>query len=639
MYRHVISAVLLSSSLALADGPSTRPATASPNAKSAPATAPAGKSARPLVEMPTPAELAKKLKAMTQRNAAQLQVAYFNLSQPITEKPADFAIFAGPNNTLHELLGRLETARKDSNIKGILLDMSQGTSLNLSQAQEMRSELNRLRQAGKRVFTYADSYDTTNYVLASAATDVCMLEGGELFMPGIAFETMFYKGVFDKLGVYAEYVQIGEFKGAEEPYTRSAPSEELQGELTKLADAMYGQIVQSISQSRNVSQADVKQLIDQTMVSGANAKTAGWVDHLIDPDGLRDLMADELGGEVNLVRDYDQTATTPIDLSNPFAALATLSKQQTPAATGPTVAIVYAEGTIVDGSGGGSLLSPSADVGSERIRQAMRVIARDDNIKAVVIRINSPGGSALASEAMWQAVRRVAKDKPVVVSIGGMAASGGYYLASAGDYVVADATAIVGSIGVVGGKFVLSDLYDKLGISTATFSKGRNADLYSQTARYDDRQKRLVKTMMRNTYDQFTTRIMTTRGKKIKDIDKVARGRIFMAADALDLGMVDEIGGMDVAIADAATRAKLPPDGYQTQVVPAPATVADVIAGRASLGQASALLQPQMQIAPDSLLRLLPASARALVAQQIKMAELMESRPVILMSPYVMSVR
>ncbi|HTL29434.1 MAG TPA: signal peptide peptidase SppA, partial [Tepidisphaeraceae bacterium] len=271
-------------------------------------------------------------------------------------------------------------------------------------------------------------------------------------------------------------------------------------------------------------------------------------------------------------------------------------------------------------------------------RQALRRAARDENVKAIVLRIDSPGGSALASEVMWQAARRVAEKKPVIVSVGHMAASGGYYLASAGDYIFADPSAIVGSIGVVGGKFVIKDLFDKLGLATETFQKGRNADLFSSNQPFNERQRRLITNWMRGTYDQFTERVMTTRKDKIKDIDKVARGRIFLAQQAKDLGMVDEIGGTESAIAYAAKKAKLAPDSYDIRVLPSPKTIADYFTGGAN-SDASMPFAPKITISPDSILRMMPASMKSLITQQIQMMQLMENRPGVLMTPYVVKMK
>jgi protease-4 len=321
-----------------------------------------------------------------------------------------------------------------------------------------------------------------------------------------------------------------------------------------------------------------------------------------------------------------------MDLTSPFAIFSLLGKK--PAIFNKTaVAIVYADGVIIDGGGSGiGSMFDSESIGSDTIREAMRTIAKDDSIKAVVIRINSPGGSALASEAMWQAVRRVAKDKPVIISIGNMAASGGYYLACAGDRIFADPSAIVGSIGVVGGKFVMKDLFDKLGITTATFTRGKNADLFGTDTEFTDRQRKMVKSWMTETYDQFTARVMTTRAGKIKKIEDVAQGRVFIAEQAKDLGMVDEIGGADKAIAYAAQQAHLKPEGYEVRMVPAAKTLLDLIGGTGL--SAESPIEPKIQLAEDSVLKAMPKEIRSMIGEQLEILRLLQARPVVLAAPF-----
>lgn len=625
---------LIGSSWVLAETTTTQPTPLSVEPASSSTTQPSTRSHEK--NYPTPAELARKIVAKREQQARQIGVAYFDLTRPIRERPADFSLFAEESETLHELIGRMESARDDTEIKAILVYLGSGSGLNMAQAQEFKQILSDLRRAGKRTFVYADSYDTVNYLIASAATDVCLLEGGEVFIPGIGFETMFYKGTLDKLGIHADYIQIGEYKGAEEPFTRSRPSEELQGEMNKLVDAYFKQIVDTISMERGIPAEKVKQTIDTAILTAHVAKQVGWVDHLVDADGLRALMKSELGDEVKLIHDYARQESESPDLSNPFAIFQALTRKP-PESNLPKVAVVYAEGAIVDGQGGDGILG-NMSVGSEDIRKAMRLAVRNENVKAVVIRIDSPGGSALASEAMWQAVRRVASQKPVTVSIGSMAASGGYYLASAGDYVVADPSSIVGSIGVVGGKFVMSDLYEKLGITTMNFQRGQNAGLFSSTSRFDDRQKRMLRTWMKNTYDQFTDRIKQTRGSKIKDIDEVARGRIFLAKDAKDLGLVDELGGLSTAIRHAAKQANLQTGNYEVMVLPRPMSLADLLIGNRS-PEAMGAIKPaiRLQVKADSLLKALPQDIRKVLGQQLQLMEVLENRPVALMAPFVMT--
>ena len=646
-----LAVLLLGAAFAYAE-PATQPATQPTDAKQlarvTPATQPATQpSTRPAaalaahdqMKFPTPAELVARMKQLKKDEDERTKVAYFDLSETLTERPAEFSLFGDDTTTLRSLLDRMHRAREDKDVRAVLVTLGADMGMNLAQAQEVRDALVELRRAGKKTFVYADSYDTTGYTIASGATDVCLLEGGEIMIPGIGLETMFYKGTLDKVGVFADYVQVGEYKGAEEPYTRTEPSPELRDELTRLVDALYDQVVDGISLSRSVSSAAVRELIDDTMVTAKVAKERGFVDHLIDQDGLRALLKDELNNDVSLLHEYGEAEREHLDFSNPWVLLTQLAKKPEPSGK-PAVALIFAEGVIVDGEGDGGLLAEGG-VGSEKMRKTIRTALRDDNVKAIVVRIDSPGGSALASEVMWQALRHAAEKKPVIISVGSMAASGGYYLASAGDYIYADPSAIVGSIGVVGGKFVTKDLFEKIGLGSEAFSKGRNAQLFSSNQRFTDRQKRMVRNWMQTTYDQFTQRVMSTRGEKIKDIDKIARGRIFLAKQAKELGMVDELGGTQAAIAHAAKRVSLEPGQYEVQVFPAPKTLADLILGGGGGEETAFPFKPNVNvtISPDSVLRALAPSARKLIARHVQAALLLQDRPVMLMSPYVVTVK
>lgn len=614
------------SPLVHAEEPTSAPTTPTTSPTSAPATTRAAK-------LPTPAELIAQMKAKQKETESLPKVAFIELSGPIVEKGGGISFFGGATGTpFLELLKRIKTAREDKDVRALVIVVSPDFGISLAQAGEVRELLGTFRKAGKRVFVYADSYDTTTYMMASGASDVVLLEGGELFMPGIGLESQFYKGLMDKVGVKGDYVQIGEYKGAEEPYTRAGASEQLKGEMTKLVDGLYTQVTAGIAKARGLPVESIQQAIDDAMIAAPAAKDRKLVDHLADRDSLRTLVESELNvKKINVINNYSEDAKPELDFSNPFAFLAQIAKKPEPTSR-DTVAIVYADGTIVDGNGGGGgLLSSEQSVGSEDIRQAMRSIKEDANVKAIVIRIDSPGGSALASEVMWQAVRKVAAEKPVVISVGSMAASGGYYLASAGDHIVAEPTGIVGSIGVVGGKFVLKGLYEKLGIGSETFSKGRNADLFSSSTEWTERQRRMVANMMRTTYDQFTDRIMTTRRGKIADIDQVARGRIFVSADALKLGMVDELGGISDAIRVAASRAELKDTEYDLRTYPQPRGLAELFAA------APGAMTPPT--AEAGVLRLLPASQRKQLSQAMQFFELLNRRPVVLHAPFTLTVR
>jgi protease IV len=635
----------LTGSLGRAEAPTTAPDTGAAtksvavpttNPATGPTTTPAAKA-----KFPTPGELIAKMKAAKEAASSKIQVAYIDLSANFSERPAaGLSLFGGGSTqTFRGLIERVQKARDDKDIRAVLFTMTNGIGLNLAQVQELRTEFDALRKADKRVFTYADTYDTRSYLLASAATDVCMLEAGEIFMPGIGIESMFYKGVLDKVGVKADYVQIGEYKGAEEPYTRTEPSVELKAEMEKLTAGLMSQVVDGISGGRNLSSDKVRHLMDDAMLNAQRCQREGLVDHLLDLDGLRDLLKDELGDDVELQANYAGPKQDDIDFSNPFVLLTKMAER--PKETDlPKIAVVYAQGVITDGEGGGGGLpipglgGDEGGIASEPYRRALRMALRDDKVKAVVIRIDSPGGSAMASEVLWQSIRRLSAEKPVIISIGGMAASGGYYLSSAGDYIFADPAAIVGSIGVVGGKMVLGGLYEKVGLTTTSFTQGKNANIYSSTSEWTDQQRRMIRTWMKSTYDQFTDRILTTRKDKILDIDKVARGRIFTAAEARALGMVDELGGLDAAIAEAAEWAELEKGGYDLKTLPPAPTLQELLGGGGF-----SMVAPHMTSDAAAVLGMLPADVRQALSQSIQMGQLMQRRPVVLMMPYVISVK
>lgn len=563
------------------------------------------------------------------------QVAHIDLGGLILEGPPEFTLFGDEDaQTLRHVLDRLSWARDDQDLKAVLVTLQPNLTLSLSQAQELREALKEIRETQKHVIVHADSYDTIGYIIATGASDIVLLEGGEIMIPGIAIETMFYKGLFDKLGVRADYVQIGEYKGADEAFTRSGPSEEMRGELNRLTQALYDQLVYGLAESRGVEVAVMRDLVNDAMVHASQAKERGLVDHLSDVDGLRDLLSRKLKGEIHLIRDYGLEEREPIDFSNIFTLMARLTRKP-PAVEGPAIALIHVQGMIVDGEGGTGLFGGSF-VGSTDLRRAFRIARRDERVKAIVLRIDSPGGSALACEAVWQAARRLAVEKPLVVSIGSMATSGGYYVACAADHIIAEESSIIGSIGVVGGKIVLAGLYEKLGLTGEIFARGDNADLFSNQRPFTDQQRRMVTRWMRNTYEQFTQRVMATRRGKIQDIDQVARGRIFIAGQALELGMIDALGGLNQALNHAAELAEL--DEFHVLVLPEPRTLADVLSG-SRRGVSSPISPTTWMSAGDAGPAVLPKSVRTLLDQQIRLVQELERRPVMLLSPFVITVR
>ncbi|MGE5607862.1 MAG: signal peptide peptidase SppA [Bacillota bacterium] len=643
MSVRILTIVMLLAGLTWAEPAATQPTTkpakhgrrdAVTVAVAKPTTRPTAQPAKKENIVPSLRETIAKLQEKRKAERDQLKVAYIDLDHPIAEAPARFALLSDSTLTLRSVLDRLHQAVEQKDVRAVLLNLGE-THFNLAQAQELRDALAAFNKTGKRAFVYADSYDTAAYIAATGATDICMISGGEIEIPGVGLETMFAKGLLDKVGVKADYIQIGQYKGADEMYTRTEPSNEVRGELNKILDSIYQQIVDGIADHRNLPRSQVEEMINGVMMTGKVAKDRGFVDHLVDQDGLRALVKKEMGREVDLLHDYGMEKRERADFSDVFSLLRSLAKKPKDTHK-PAVALVYAEGVIVDGEGDEGIFG-GGTVGSEDLRKSLRIATRDENVEAIVLRIDSPGGSALASEVIWQAIRRAAKEKPVIVSIGSMAASGGYYLASGGEYIFADPTAIVGSIGVVGGKFVFKDLFDKIGVHTQEFTRGQNANLFSSNEPFTEQQRRLVTNWMKQTYDQFTERVMSTRGKQIKDIDQVAHGRIFAAKQARDLGMVDELGGIEKAIAYAAQQADLDAGEYEVKTIPQTRTLADLLRGEDV--DAKMPFVPKTSIAADSLLNVLSPRTSGLLMQQVRILQLLQKRPVMLVSPYVITVR
>lgn len=636
MISRILAVVLLGASVALAK-PTTTPSTTHPVRMAIkPSTQPVAKTSD---KSSFAKEVFSKFEQRNRRQREDLKIAYIDLDRPLEERPAPFALFADNSITLHSVISRIHQARDDKNVRALLLNIGD-TQFNLAQAMEVRNALTELRKFSKKSFVYADAYDTPSYIAASGASNICLMPGGELMIPGVGLETLFAKGLLDKLGVKADYIQIGQYKGADEEFTRTEPSKELRGELNKLVDGLYDQIVDGIANARNISRNDVIDVINGVYLNARAAKDRHFVDHLIDQDGLRDLMKGEMGREVDVVHGYGLPERDGVDFANPLSFLSALTggkKAATASSDKPEIAIVFAEGVITDGEVDDNLFS-GGDVGSTDFRKYIRMASRDENVKAIVVRIDSPGGSAQASEVMWQAVRRAAKKKPVVISVGGMAASGGYYLASAGDYIFADPSAIVGSIGVVGGKFVVKDLFGKIGVNSENFVRGANADLFSWNKPFTEQQKRMVTNWMQQTYDQFTERVMSTRKGKISQIDDVARGRVFLAKQAKQLGMVDELGGIQDAVTYAAQKVHLESGKYGTKLIPGTRTLLDLLRGGDG-EEAIAPMRPELKFTDTSLFRMLPRSSARLLATQVQAIQLLQRRPIVLMSPYVITLK
>ena len=560
----------------------TKPATNSPDKPKAGKPAPPATAAKaePPKRQP-PVKQAVQLKPEAAEKQAAPRVAHIRLEGIVLSSPPDFSWFGdqAPGMTLREWVQRLAKARNDENVRAVALEVDMAL-MNWAQAQELADAVGRLN-AVKPVYAHVTSGGALSYLVASAARETTMEPAGTLMLVGLGAELMFFKGTLNWLGIDAQMIQIGRYKGAAEPYTRTGPTPEMKGEYDKLLDDLYDQLCQQIARQRRLTVPHVRNAIDEGPLDAPQAKDFRLVDRLVPKSEWREYVAgkvahDQRAKSAVLLPDYARKKRKEMDLSNPFAVFSLMMGGRGEEKTqDPTVAIVHADGMIVPGKSGQGIFGTRM-VGSATMTECFEQVARDDNVKAVIFRIDSPGGSALASELILQAARKCAAKKPVIVSIAGLGASGGYYIALGGQKVLADPAALVGSIGVVAGKLALSGLYDKIGISTCEITRGRNAGLFL-SRRWGEREEAKVRAMAARTYDTFVSRVKESRGKRIKDVGAVAQGRIFTARQAAKNGLIDEIGGLREAVAAAQSAAKLKSSHFL--LLPRPQTLLDMLYG------------------------------------------------------------
>jgi protease-4 len=507
------------------------------------------------------------------------KVATIRLSNTLVEKPAGFkfSVFdmnSGKAPALSTLIVNLNKAAKDPSLNAFVIDLNSFT-LSLSQAQELGALLKNLKDNKKTVVVYASDYDTTTYVLASHASFVIMPENGNILIPGVSLNMMFFRKLLDNIKVQPDFVQIGKYKGAQEPFMNTQASKEYEAQITGLVDGMYSQITSTIAANRpNLEEKDVVAAINEGWLTGKRAKELRLVDVTIPRDKLEGWLEDNLGGKYEEVADYGAIKKKDIDLDSPFAILQMFTPPKSTKTKDPAIAVIYADGTIMgdlpDGASSDEYVTPGS------IRKSIDKALKDDQVKSIVLRVDSPGGSASASDEIWQILKEADKKKPVTVSQGRLAASGGYYISCAGRKIYADPATITGSIGVVGGKMVLKGTLDWAGINVQTVSKGAHSNLFSFTTPFNEEERKFVEKTMTETYDLFKQRVKDGRGDKIKVVEDVAAGRLFTGDAGIKAGLVDKIGTLNDTIIQSAKDAGIY-DKYQIFIYPEPKSITDIL--------------------------------------------------------------
>ncbi len=520
-------------------------------------------------------------------SVAQADVAYMELDGPIIERdPAGSGLFADPDQrTLRQFIQSIGAMEGRADIDALVLRIKGGFAMGGTQVDEVGVALESLSDSGTPVHIFAENYGPLEVLLASYCDEVLMQRGGGFSSPRIYMEEMFLASAMRKVGLEPSFVQVGKYKGAEEMMANSEPSEAWEQNISGLLDAMYANLTRRIGDGFDLKPGQVENALKETFwADGEHASGAGLLDAEIDFLDLREHLEDHYGEGFGYERDVwaSRGIERPdFESMGPLQAITTLlsmlsSESAQRKTSRDTVALLYVDGAIVDGESSSGGLFGGASVGSVTLRKALAQIEKDDNVKGVVIRIDSPGGSAIASEIIWQGVRRVAEaGKPVWVSVGSMAASGGYYIAVAGEKVYVTEGSVVGSIGVVGGKVAMGGLYEKLGINVVARSRGPRADLFSSLEPWEGEQRAFIKRMMTETYNKFVGRVEA--GREGIDISRTAEGRLFLGAGAVEMGMADALGGVDVALGDMARGLGLREGAYDVFEYPEPLSFEEML--------------------------------------------------------------
>ncbi len=489
---------------------------------------------------------------------AQGSYLVFDLSANIQDAPPAFdggalfgPLFGGRRMTtlqLRTVTRAIRAAAKDRRVSGLLItgnlqpaDFGSGYGA----LKEVRAALLSFRASGKPVVGFFNEATTRDYYLASAANEIVLDPYGMILLPGLASQPLFMAGAFEKFGVGVQVTRVGKYKSAVEPFTRKDLSPEAREDLQKLLNDLWADLLGDIASSRRLSREELQQVVDTEGVIPASSALAH---KLVDRTAYRDEILDELKVKTGRAKG----STDSFKQISLEAYAGTVQEAGDGAGNGGgKIAVVYAEGEIVDGEG------QIGEVGGRKFARELRRLRQDDEIKAVVLRVNSPGGSATASEEIQREIRLTMKEKPVVVSMGSVAASGGYWISTYADRIFAEPTTITGSIGVFGLFINVKQLANNLGLTFDTVKTGQVADIFTISRPKTDAELAVFQKLVDWIYDEFTSKVAESRKLDKAKVLEIAQGRVWSGVEAKQLGLVDEIGGLGRAITCAAEKAKL----------------------------------------------------------------------------------
>ena len=511
-------------------------------------------------------------------------VVEITLKGSLDEDPVAVSIEGTPvRDNLKGVIDTIKKAKADKNVKGLVLQV-RDLSIGWGKVNELRVAIQDFRKSGKKVFAVIEMVGNPEYVVATAADEIVMPEGGWLMLKGLSAELSYYKKALEKLGVQVDVLHVGEFKSAGEAFSRTEMSPAHRVEMTELLTDSFGFMVDAIAARQGIAPEEAKKLIEDGPYTPTSAKAVGLVNRIAYPDQMEAEIARSLKlDDLKIERRYGKKKVDP----NEFSGLAGMMKlmqnlsgegPKKAASSKPKIAVIYASGLIQNGkSSSGSLMGQSV-MGSDTVIKHLREAEKDKTVKAIVLRVDSGGGSALASDLMWREVTRI--EKPIVASMSDVAASGGYYISMGADKVYAEPGTITGSIGVVSIKPALGGLMEKVGITTDTVTIGKNGDFLASSHPMSAAEKAAMQKMMDETYEAFVSKAAKGRKMDATKLEKLARGRVYTGRQAKALGLVDELGTLDEAITSARTLANIDSaTETELKILPEPPSFFDSLLG------------------------------------------------------------
>ena len=532
-------------------------------------------------------------------------------------------LFGGQPLSLNSLLAQLRKAKVDKRITAVLLEIDMPET-GWAKAEEIRDAIADFRTSGKPVYAYMEFGMNKDYYIATACDKIFLPPPGELFTNGLAADVMFFRGSLDKLGIYPDIYQIGKYKSAGDMFTQKQMTDAHREFMNELLTDLNDRYIDGIAKARGKSAADVKTLIDNAPYTAKQAKDAGLIDGTAYHDDVEKELKKRLGykdsDELHIAKasEYRQISQESLGLNK-----------------GEKIAVVYAAGDIVSGKSqfGGD---GETTIGSDSLVKTIEEARDDKGVKAIVLRIDSPGGSGLASDIIWRAIESAKEKKPIVVSMSDVAASGGYYIACNANKIVAEPSTITGSIGVVGGKPVIKGFYDWIGVTNEYVLRGQNAGMFRESEKFSDSERKKWLEFLGTTYDDFTSKVAKGRKKEQTYIDSIGQGRVWTGQQGKERGLVDEYGGLDKAIEIAKQLANIPADkSVQRVILPHPPSFFEQLTSGGGEDDADAKVKTKEQ---EAILATLPEGLRQ-AFRYAQMLDRAKNGEVMLLLPFDLRIK